>query len=213
MTHIHRCSHDGVDQCIPDLDQCIPLGFITLIPSFNLTDLVDMCPDQCTWLISSHDRAREDLQQLLRALVAAANSLNDRHTKSLLKLVAVNLDATPLRIIVHIQVNQQRNTLFQQLDGQEQVTFNVGAVHDIHHEIQLVCQQVIDDDFLFRRTRIDTIGSRQVDNRDRPILVPGIAHFLIDSYARPVADFLPCSGQLIEYGGFTGIRITGKRYC
>ena len=73
-------------------------------------------------------------------------------------------------------------------------------------------QQVINDDFFLRGTGIDAISSRQIHNHDILVIVADITYLFIHSNARPVADFLPGSCQLIKNRRLAGIRIAGKCY-
>ena len=164
-------------------------------------------------LILRHDRRREYIEEPTRALLAAADRLDDRHAERLLELLRIDPDAAALRVVLHIEIDEQRNPLLEELHGEEEIALDVRAVDDVDDEIKLVVQEEIHDDFLLRTARVDAVRPRQIDDRDRAILVARIADLLVDRDARPVADLLPRARQFVKDCRFTGIRIAGECHC
>ena len=76
-------------------------------------------------VIVAHDRVREDIEQFLRALVAAADRLDNRHADGIFKLAQIDVHAALLRLVLHVEVDEQRNALLEQLNREEEVTLDV----------------------------------------------------------------------------------------
>ena len=181
--------------------------------ALDLPHLLDMSLHLGAGLIVAHDSRSEHIQQFLGALGTASHGLHHRHAHHIFQLPGIDADAAALGLICHIEVDEERDPLFQQLHCQEQVAGNIGAVHHVHDQIQLVVGQIVDDNLFLRGSGVDAVGTGQIHNGNGTVLVTGIAHFLIHGDTRPVADFLPRTGEFIEDCGLAGIGIAGKCYC
>ena len=160
-----------------------------------------------TRTVVRHDGRREDFDELFDALLAAADRLHDGHAESLFELLDVDADALSFRLVLHIEVDEQRDALFEELHREEEVALDVRRVDDVDGEIGHRRLEVVDDDLFLRRARVNAVGAGQVDDRDHAILVVDNAHLLVDGDARPVADLLAHARQFIEDGRFTRVRV------
>ena len=206
-------SHNLIDECIARLDDRLLLLRLRTRTALDLMDLRDMLLDEVARLVPCHDRTRKDIEQRLCTLAAAPRRLNGGHAERLFELRRVDLDAAPLRIVLHIEINEERNPLLKELYRKEKIALDVRAVHDIQDEIQLRARQVVDDDLFLRRAGVDAVRPRKVDNGNRPPLVMRVTNFLVNRDPRPVSDFLTRTCQCVEYGRFTGIWVSGQCNC
>ena len=101
-------------------------------------------------LVIGHNRGGEHIEQFFGALGAAAYGFYDRHAQRIFHLAAVNLNTAALCIVHHVEVDKQGNPLLHELNRQEQIAFEVGAVHHVHHEVKFRVHEIIDNDFFFR---------------------------------------------------------------
>ena len=164
IAHVDGLRHDLVDERVAGLDDGLFLLALRLAARLDGLYLVDVLLHLRAHMVLGHDRAREDIEQLLRALAAAADGLNDRHADGLFELLHIDLDAAARRIILHVEVDEQRDALLEELDRQKEVALDVRAVDDVHDEVELVVHEVVDDDLLLRAARVDAVRARQVDD-------------------------------------------------
>ncbi len=164
-------------------------------------------------LVLRHNRRSEDVEQVARALLAAADRLDTRHAETFLELLRIDAHATALRVILHVEVDEKRDALFEELHRQIQVALDVRAVNDIDDEVELRVHEVIDDNLFLRAARVDAVRAREVDDGNRAILVARVSDFLVDRDAGPVANLLASACEFVENRGLAGIRIAGECDC
>ena len=209
----HRLRHDLIDECVARLNDRLLLLRLRTRTALDFMDLRNVLLDKITRLIPRHDRTRKDIEQRLCTLAAAPRRLYGGHTECLFELCCVDLDAASLCIVLHIEVDEERNPLLKELHREEKIALDVRTVHDIQDEIQLRIRQIVNDDFLLRRACVDAVRPRKIDDGNCPPLIMRVADLLVDRDPRPVADFLTCPRQRIENGRFTSIRVSGQSDC
>ena len=111
IARVDGLRHDLVDQRIARLDD--GLFLLALRPAARLDglDFVDVLLHLRAHMVLGHDRAREDVEQFLRALAAAADRLDDRHADGLFELLRIDLDAAARCIVLHVEVDEKRDAL------------------------------------------------------------------------------------------------------
>ena len=149
------------------------------------------------------------LDQLLSALALDGCGLNDRHAELLRELLYVNHVAALLDDIHHVQRDNHRNAHLEQLGGQVQVALDVGSVHQIHDGLRLLVYEVITRNDLLQRVRREGVDTRQVGDEDFLVALE-LAFLLFHGNARPVADILGRTGQIVKHRGLAAVRVAGK---
>ena len=159
-----------------------------------------------------HSCFGENVQQNFYAFVAASDRVGYRHTENFFKLAFVDFNSVPFCLVHHVQVDDERNTVFHELERQKKISRNVRRVDNVHDNIRFIFQKIIADDLFFLRTCVHRISSGQIDDGNGSSVVVDHADFFVNRHARPVADFLPRSGEFVKNCRFTGIGITGQCY-
>ena len=149
------------------------------------------------------------LDQLLGALALDGCGLNDRHAEFLRQLLYVDHVAALLDDIHHVQRDNDRNAHLEQLGGQVQVALDVGSVHQVHDGLRLLVYEVITRNDLLQRVRREGVDTRQVGDQDFLVALE-LAFLLFHGNARPVADILGRTGQIVKHRGLAAVRVAGK---
>ena len=124
------------------------------------------------------------------------------------KLLDVDFIAVLLDNIHHVYCDNDRNAQLGQLGGQVQVALQIGAVNDVQNGIRTFAEQVISRYHFLQCVRRQRVDARKVRDDDITVLLQ-LALFFLNRYARPVADELIGTGQTVEQGCFTTVRIAG----
>ena len=150
------------------------------------------------------------LHKLIHAAALERRGGNDRATELTGELVDVDLVAVLLDEVHHVESDDHRKSQFENLRGQIQVALQVGRVDQVDDDVRVAIEKIVASDDFLRRIRRERIDAGEVGNRD--ILVFGVLAFLLfNSNARPVANVLVGSGQVVEHGCLAAVRVAGKR--
>ena len=149
------------------------------------------------------------LDQLPGALALDGCGLNDRHAELLRQLLYVDHVAALLDDIHHVQRDNDRNAHLEQLGGQVQVALDVGSIDEVHDGLRLLIYEVITRNDLLQRVRREGVDTRQVGDQDFLIALE-LAFLLFHGNARPVADILGRTGQIVKHRGLAAVRVAGK---
>ena len=149
------------------------------------------------------------LDELLGALALDGCSLNDRNAKLPGELLDVDHVAALLDDIHHVQRDNDRDAHFKQLGGQVQVALDVGRINEVHDSVRLLVYEIVACYDLLERIRRQRVNTRQVSDRNFPVALE-LAFLLLDRNARPVADILRRTGQIVEHGRLAAVRVAGK---
>ena len=148
--------------------------------------------------------------QLGRALALERGGFDDRYAQLGGQLFGIDRVAALGDNIHHVERDDDRNADLEQLGRQIQIAFDVGSIHQVDNDVRLFVDQEIAGDDLLKRVRRERVNTRQVGDRD--LLVRLIAALLFfHGNARPVADVLRRTGQVVEHRGLAAVRVTGKR--
>ena len=149
------------------------------------------------------------LDELLGTLALDGCGLNDRNAKLLGELLDVDHVAALLDDIHHVQRDNDRDAHFKQLGGQVQVTLDVGRINEVHDGVRLLVYEIVACYDLLERVRRQRVNTRQVSDRNFLVALE-LAFLLLDRNARPVADILRRTGQIVEHGRLAAVRVAGK---
>ena len=149
------------------------------------------------------------LDKLLGALALDSGGLNDRNAQLLGELLDVDDVAALPDNIHHVERDNDRQTHFDQLRGQVEVALDVGRIDEVHDGVRLLVYEIVARYDLFQRVRRERVDTRQVSDADFLIGLE-LALFLLDRNARPVANVLRCTGQIVEHGRLAAVRVAGK---
>ena len=98
-------------------------------------------------------RGRNGLQaidHLIDSFVLERRDLNDRAAELLFKRGDIDLIAAFAHHIHHVDRNNHRDAHFEQLSGQIEIAFKVGAIDDVQDGIRVLLDQEITCDNLFK---------------------------------------------------------------
>ena len=154
-------------------------------------------------------RRHGDADQLLHAVILHGGDGDHRDTQGSGHGLDVDGAAAGGDLVHHVQGQHHGDAHLQQLEGQVQVPFDVGGVHNIDDAVgPLVENKVPGDDFL-RRVGADGVDARQVHHR--AVLLPSDgAGLLVHRHAGKVAHVLIGAGELVEEGGLTAVLVAGQ---
>ena len=135
---------------------------------------------------------------------------NDRDTEDLPESCGVDADPF-LRGKIHLVHGDDQGALqLGELEGEEEVPFQRGGIGDIDHNVRAVVGNKFAGDLLLGRERGDGVDPRKIDHADpfSPVLEETFRPF--NRLARPVADVLVDTRQLVERRALAHIRVPGK---
>ena len=152
------------------------------------------------------------LHELGHAVPSERRRLHDGTAQPLREAVHVDLVTAFLHEIHHVERHHDRHPQVEDLRGQVQVALKVRRVHQVHDDVGAAVQQVVARHDLLRGVRRQRVHARQV--RDDHVLVARVLPFLLlDGHARPVANVLAGTGQVVEHRRLAAVRVAGKRYA
>ena len=146
------------------------------------------------------------LSGLLAALVLQGGDLDGLAAQLLGQLVQVDLVAVLADEVDHIDGHDHGDAQLDQLGGQIEVALDVGAIDDVEDGVGLLVDQVAAGDDLFQRVGRQRVDTGQVLDHDVVVALQ-LAFLLLNGNAGPVADILVRTGQAVEQGGFTAVRV------
>ena len=126
------------------------------------------------------------------------------------QLLQIDLVAVLAGNVDHVQRDHHRDAQLAQLRRQIQVALDVGGVHDVQNRVRLILDQIAARHNFFQRVRRQAVNARQVLN-DNVLFALQAAFLLFNGNARPVADVLVRSGQVVEHCGFATVRVACQR--
>ena len=143
---------------------------------------------------------------LAAALAPQGAGFHHLAAQRLAQLAQINLVAVFARHVDHVQGDDHGNAQLGQLRGQVQVALDVGGVHDVEDGVRPLVYQIAASDHLLQRIGRKAVDAGQVlDDDIRFAFQPAL--LLFHRHARPVANVLVGTGQVVEHGGFTAVWI------
>ena len=150
------------------------------------------------------------LGDLGAALALDGAGLDDLAAQRIGELFDVDPVAVLADHIHHVEGDDHWHADLQQLGGQVQVAFQVGSVDDVDHRVWVLVYQVVSGDNLLQCVGGEGIDARQVLN-DSLLVGLEFTLFFLNGYARPVADILAASGQVVEHCRLSAVGVTSQR--
>ena len=158
------------------------------------------------------------MQQLVQVVHEAFATLgrngrkaNRRHAEDFFELVQVHMDTAARRNVHHVHRQDHRHALFHQLAREEQVAFQVRRIQNVHDQVRLALEQVIESGTFVFGIREKRVDARQVHHANRVVVELKLAFLLFDSHARPVAHNLVRAGQRVEERRLSAVRVARNR--
>ena len=149
------------------------------------------------------------LDNVLHAAALQRRGGDDGATQLAGQAVDIDLVAVFLHQVHHVQRDNDRDTQVQDLAGQIQVALKVGGVDQVDDGVGAAFEQIIARHDLLGRIRGQRVDARQV--RDGHVLVARVlALLLLDGHARPVANVLVGTRQVVEHRRLAAVRVAGK---
>ena len=126
------------------------------------------------------------------------------------KFLYVDLIPALFHHVHHVDGDDNRDPKLGKLGGQVQVSFQIGAVHDVENRVRALPDQVVSCHHFLQRIRRKRVNAGQVHD-DHVIMLFQFALFLFHRNARPVTHKLVGAGQRVEQGRFTAVGVA--RQC
>ena len=143
---------------------------------------------------------------LLAALVLQGGDLDGLAAQFLGQLVQVDLVAVLADEVDHVDGHDHGDAQLNKLGGQIKVALDVGAVNDVEDGIRLFVDKVAAGNNFLQRVGRQRVDTGKVLNHDIVVTLQ-LALLLLNGNAGPVADILVRTGQAVEQGGFTAVRV------
>ena len=145
-------------------------------------------------------------RRIHRRFTLESAHLDNRAAKAFTQLLEINFVPVLLDEVHHVYGNQHRKTDFQQLCRQIEVALNVRTVNDVQNDIRLLFYQIGTGNDFLERIRRKGVNTRQIFDNDI-LVVQKVSFLLFNRDARPVADVLVGSRQVVEQRRFATVRI------
>ena len=143
---------------------------------------------------------------LVAALVLQGGDLDGLAAQLVGQLLQVDLVPVLADEVDHVDGHDHGDAQLNKLGGQIKVTLDVGAVNDVEDGIGLFVDEVAAGNDLLQRVGRQRVDTGQVLNHDVVVTLE-LALLLLNGNAGPVADILVRTGQAVEQGGFTAVRV------
>ena len=118
-------------------------------------NFVDVVADKFARLVIRQARIREHVKQRPHAGIAAPDGVCHGHSEGVFQFLHVDLYAVTFSLVHHVKVDDERNSVFHKLNRQEKVARNVCRVNNVNYDVGLILLEIVADDFLFLRARVD----------------------------------------------------------
>jgi len=149
-------------------------------------------------------------KDLFFAFSRSSNGGDHRDAQPPGQLVGIDFDAAIGGGVDHVQGEHQGDPQLQQLDGQVEVSFKVGSVHDVDDRRRPFVDQHIPGHEFFGRIGGEGVGPRKIHQPNGKAVEGTKAFLLLDGDAGIVPHVLPCPGHGIEQGGLAAVGIPGQ---
>ena len=152
---------------------------------------------------------QQGVHQLGDTLVLGGADGNHRNTQGLRHLLDIHAAAVAPQLVHHVQGDDHGHLQAHELQGQVQVPFNIGGIHNVEDGIGLGFQDKVPGDNFFLGIGTDGVNAGQVH-----YLVVGALDgtgFLIHSDTGEIAHMLVGAGEGIEKCGLSTVLIACQR--
>ena len=104
----------------------------------------------------------DDVEELLDARPCASYGRHYRHPDQFAQLLVVQLVATALQLVVHVQCHHHHHVHVDKLCGEVQVSFQVRAVYHVDDDVRHLLDDVLAHVNFFGRVSRERVRARQV---------------------------------------------------
>ena len=148
--------------------------------------------------------------QILYPLPRHGNGGDNRHPQHIAELLKVNMYSQVLDIVPHIEGYYHRDALFQKLQGQVEVPFQIGGVNHIDNHITDF--KHLEGHFFCFRSGFECISAGDINNRHR--LLPQLHKAFGKAHCRAgiIGSDDVHSGQARENNAFANVGIAHEQY-
>ena len=127
------------------------------------------------------------------------------------ELLDVDLVAELLDLVHHVEGDDGGDAHVDDLEREEEVTLQVGGVHDVDYSVRGLLEKVVPGDDLLGGVRRQGVDTRKVDHFD--VMAADLSGLLVDGDPRPVTDALVRTREFVEKGGLPAVRVPGQSDC
>ena len=179
---------------------------------------VDVTVQRCTVVfvrrqpVFTFKDLNDRVEEAVDAVAVTTGGGHDRHTQKRAQLADIQIVATLLQFIVHIQRHHHRDIHIDKLGGKIEVAFQVAAVHHVQDNIRIFFQNMLAHIEFLGRVSTEAVGARQVHQVESVAAVGEGAHLLVHGHATVVAYALMGVRSDIEDAGLAAVRVPHQRH-
>ena len=122
------------------------------------------------------------------------------------KLRRVDGVAVLLYHVHHVDSHHNRDTKLGELSGQVKVTLQVGAIDDVQDGVGALLDQVVAGNNFLHSVGGQGVDTGKVGDGNVAVLLQ-LAFLLFNGNTGPVTNELVCTGEGVEQGSFTAVRV------
>ena len=147
------------------------------------------------------------LEQLIQPLAGLGG--DGDHGDAQLPGEVLHIDGVPpgLHLVHKIQGQHQGALQLQQLDGEVEVAFQVGGVHDVQNGVRTFTDDEVPGHDLLHGVGGQRVDPRQIHHRQFPVAQAGGALLFFHGHPGPVAHILIGAREGIEQGGLAAVGV------
>ena len=143
---------------------------------------------------------------------AACHGGKERHAEPFRQLVDVKFAMAFLKFVEHVQGAHERHVAFFQLQGKQQVAFQVGRVEHIDDGVNPSAFQFVCHVGFFGTEGAEGISARQVHQADLPSFERHASHDAAYRHAAVIPRAFVSARSGVEERGFPAVRVTHQGY-
>ena len=127
----------------------------------------------------------------------------------------IQFDSGLFRHVRHIQGQNHGPFQFQQLNGQVQISFQIGGIQNIDNQVRFFIYNDIPSHHFVHGISRKAVRARQIDDRQILSLKTAKPFPPFDGNARIISDMLPGAGDIVENRSLAGVGISrqSNRYA
>ena len=144
--------------------------------------------------------------QLVDALILCRRDGNHRDSQLLGHFGHVDGAAVTPDLIHHIQSQDQRNVHLQKLEGQVEISLDVGGIDDVDDAVGMLVEDEIPGNDLLAGIGAHGIDARQIGHL-AIFLAAELAGLAVHCHTGEIAHVLIGAGQLVEQGGLAAVLV------
>ena len=171
----------------------------------NLVPVVDVQVSR--GLVGALIHLDDGLEELLHTVAVLERGGNHRHTEETAQHLEVEMVATTLELIIHVQGADHADVYVHQLRGEIEVALDVGGVDHVDHHVGHLLRKMFTHEEFLRRVATERVGARQVGEVELIAEHRGVGFGGIDGHTAVVAHMSVSATGVIKERGLATVGI------